>query len=152
MTEPTGLPSATTRYSLPLIFPGQAQKEFFLNGALERCDALLHMAIRGETDAAPDAPTHGEAWLVGPEATGDFTGREGAIATRQQDRWVFVEPRDGLRVMDLSTAQELLFLEGWRREEPIELPEGGGVVDAEARAAISAIVAVLQRTGTLPSI
>ncbi|HLZ79899.1 MAG TPA: hypothetical protein VKQ09_11235 [Sphingomonas sp.] len=37
---------ATTRFALPLIAPGQAQKELFHNEALARVDALLQPSVR----------------------------------------------------------------------------------------------------------
>lgn len=74
----------------------------------------------------------------------------GGLACRQGGNWLFVTPRDGLRILDRSTGQERRFLGSWRiAEEPVE-PIGGSIVDAEARAAISQLIAALRVAGIYP--
>ena len=48
MTDPIALDARTTRHSLPLLYPGQAQQEIFVNEALARLDATpLPVGIGG---------------------------------------------------------------------------------------------------------
>jgi hypothetical protein len=129
---------------------GQTQKEFIVNEAHALLDTLLHPAIEGEISAPPIAPDGGECWLVGANATGDWTSHDGEIACHQPGGWVFVSPRDGMRALDKASGQVVLFAGSWRRITPPATPIGGTTVDAEARAAIDEIVSVLQQTGILP--
>lgn len=152
MTEPASLPSTTARFALPLLFPGQSQREFAINEALARCDALLHASITGEASTPPSNPAEGDVWLVIPNATGAFSGREGCIAVRALGQWTYISPCDGMRIFDRASGQTLFYSSGWLRTDPISLPLGGSTIDAEARAAIATIADILQQSGIVPSI
>jgi hypothetical protein len=63
--------------------------------------------------------------------------------------WLFATPRDGMRLLDRATGQEIRYREGWQRPAtPLE-PAGGTTVDSEARAAIAELVEVLIVSGIL---
>lgn len=151
MTDPISFTPATPRFALPLLFAGQSQKEFYVNEAHALADALLHATCEGETANPPAAPTEGQAWLVAGGATGDWTGQDGKLAARQSGNWLFVTPSDGMRLFDGSTGQILLYRGGWRRPATPSLPNGGGVVDTEARTAFAELVAALVDGGILPA-
>lgn len=151
MSETVIFESTSPRFALPFLHAGQAQKEVFVNEALSRCDALLHSTVSGERPEPPETAETGECWLVATGAIGAWSGRDGAIASFQGGDWIFVKPRRGLRVYDLSTGQERLFEGIWRKGSlPVE-PLGGMTVDVQARAAIGELVAVLQALGIVPS-
>jgi hypothetical protein len=150
MTDPILFDSASPRFALPLLHAGQAQKEAFVNEAHALADALLHCAIEGEAAAPPASPEEGASWLVSAPAVGDWIGQEGRIACRQAGNWLFVTPRDGMRILDRSTGQDRRYMGGWRvPSAPLE-PIGGSTVDAEARDAILALTTVLREAGVLP--
>lgn len=151
MTDPVAFTTATPRFGLPLLFAGQAQKEFYVNEAHSLTDVLLHCACQGETAAPPAAPSEGDTWLVAPGASGDWTGHDGKVAAFQSGTWLFVPPNDGMNVFDRSTGQILLYKNGWQRPTAPQEPTGGSAVDPEARAAISALVASLRQAGIFPS-
>lgn len=151
MTDPISFTPATPRFSLPLLFSGQAQKEFYVNEALSLADALLHTACEGERSDPPATPADGEAWLVAGGATGDWAGEDGKLVSRQAGNWLFTEPSDGMRVFDRSTGQILLYQGGWRRPGAPMLPSGGTVVDAEARMALADLVTALVEAGIFPA-
>lgn len=130
---------------------GQAQKEVFVNEALALTDALLHCTVAGESTTPPAAPADGENWLVAAGATGDWAGQDLSLACRQAGNWLFVPPRDGMRIFDLSTGQDRLFFGSWRKALLTAEPLGGSTVDAEARAAIGDLISALQALGVLPS-
>lgn len=151
MADPLTFTNATSRFALPLLHAGQAQKEVFVNEAFGLADALLHCAVEGAAASHPGKSLEGEAWLILPGATGDWESHDNEIAVRRGGAWIFVEPRDGLRVFDRSAGCEMLFFRFWRKASiPVE-PLGGVSVDGEARAAINDLVSALQALGILPS-
>src|SRR5690348_3365096 len=135
MSDPITFASASPRHGLPLLFSGQSQKEFFVNEAHALVDALLHAAVEGEDDAPPSTPAEGECWLVGESPSGAWAGHAGALASYQAGGWIFAAPRDGLRVLDRASGQEIRYRDGWQRPATPPEPVGGTTVDAEARAA-----------------
>jgi hypothetical protein len=149
MSDPIVFTSASPRFGLPLLFAGQAQKEVFVNEAHALTDTLLHPAIEGEADAPPAVPAAGECWLVGAAPTGAWADHAGELAAYQAGGWIFAGPRDGLRVLDRSTGQDIRYLGGWQRPTTPAAPTGGTTVDSEARAAIAALVAALVDGGLL---
>jgi len=150
MTDPILFESNSPRFGLPLLFAGQAQKEMFVNEALSLTDALLHCAIEGKATTPPVSPPDGAAWLVLAPATDDWLGREGDLACRQSGNWLFVTPRDGMRLLDKSTGQELRHHAGWLFPTAPAEPTGGSVVDSQARETIVAIVESLRIAGIFP--
>jgi hypothetical protein len=149
MSEPIQFESATPRFALPLLFAGQAQKEFFVNEAMLRADLLLHCVIEGETQTPPGEPAVGQAWLVGDPPAGAFAGHAHAIAGWTSNGWRFVPPREGLQVFDRSHQCFRLYAAGWRLPASPAAPTGGTTVDVQARAAIAELVMGLVAAGVL---
>jgi hypothetical protein len=151
MTDPLSFTSATPRLALPLLFAGQAQKEFYVNEAHARIDALLHAAVEGEMDEPPAAPAAGDCWLIGSDPTGAWASHAGELACYEAGTWIFIAPRDGMRLLDRSTGQAKLYRGGWAAPAAPAIPSGGVTIDAEARAAIAELIAALSATGVLPA-
>ena len=151
MSDPVTFTSATPRHALPLLFAGQAQKELTVNEAHALADALLHPAVEGEATDPPVAPDEGESWLVGTGATGDWIGEEGKLACREAGNWLFMAPRDGMSVLDRSSGQRILYLDGWQRPAPPVEPTGGTTADTEARTAIAGLIEALRVAGVFAS-
>jgi hypothetical protein len=149
MPDPISFTSASARYRLPYLFSGQSQREVFVNEAHALIDALLHAAVAGTGNAPPATPEDGECWLVGDAPTGAWIDRAGALASYQAGDWLFVEPRDGMAVLDGPTGQQLRFREGWQRPDTPAAPTGGATIDAEARTAIGELVEALIAAGVL---
>ena len=145
MPEPVITTARTPRHALPFLFPGQAQKEAFVNEALARLDGLLQPVVLGERAEPPTGPESGDSYLVSGPATGDWSGQEAAIATWAGTHWLFAPPCEGARVHDAATGALAVFsaLGGWRRASAPSIPAGGATQDVEARAAITDIVARL---------
>lgn len=143
MTQPISYTSASARFALPFLFAGQTQKEFFVNEALARIDALLHSSVLGEEDAPPAEPVDGDCWIVGTNPTGDWAGQAENLACRQASAWVFILPTKGMRVYDHSAGQYACFDGGWQRAGGVAAPAGGSTADLEARAAIAELISAL---------
>jgi len=85
MPDPFNFDSTSSRFGLPLLYVGQAQKEAWINEAIARIDSLLHCSVEGERADPPASPANGEAWIVASGATGSWTGKDAMIAARQAD-------------------------------------------------------------------
>lgn len=129
---------------------GQAQKEFFVNEAFARIDALLHPVIEGEADTPPVAPQPGECWVVGDPASGGWAGHEEALVSWDGEQWSFCLPVEGMLLYDRSTGARLTFRGGWQRLAQPSPPVGGTVIDEEARAAIASLVDMLATLAFFP--
>lgn len=161
---------STARFALPLLHPGQAQKELFHNEALTLADALLQpCAEAAGIDDPPAEPATGQCWLVGDSPAGAWAGEAGALALWTGSGWRFVAPREGMTVWVADDALDARYVGGaWQtgrlqgtrleldgeqvvgpREPAIDDPDGGGVVDAEARIAIVAILEALRAHGLI---
>ena len=147
MADPVVFDTATPRFALPLLFAAQAQKEFFVNEAASRTDALLHCAIEGTANAPPAAPQPGETWLIGTAPSGAWTGQAGRIASFQGGSWVFQAPRDGIQVLSRQTGQRFDYRGGWRKAVRPANPLGGTTIDAEVRATLVNLLETLATAG-----
>jgi len=160
----------TPRFALPFILPGQAQKELFHNEALARIDLALHPAVEGPPASdPPSAPAEGECWIVAPGAGGGWSGQDNKLAMWTESGWRFVAPRPGTSAWNKPASVPLLWDgDEWRdgelacsglvvggvrvvgeRQPAVASPSGGTIIDAEARAAISALTAALMSHGLI---
>ena len=151
MPDPISFTSICPRHALPILFAGQPQKEFYVNEAHARIDALLHAAIEGEVDAPPSSPAAGESWIVGSAPSGSWAGHASELACFTAGTWIFLQPLDGMRVFDRSASQFLLYRGGWSAAASPAEPIGGSTIDTEARLAIAGLTAALTAAGILPS-
>lgn len=156
--------SDTARYSLPLLEAGQAQKEVTHNEAIARLDALLHLVV--ESRHVSPVATVGTTWIVPAGATGDLAAHAGALAAFDDAGRLLIAPRDGCIAFVRDEAAFVHFAAGaWRDDwsvgalrvggrgflagavAPIGAPSGGSVIDIEARAALTRLVAALAGLG-----
>lgn len=158
---------ATTRFALPLIVPGQAQKEWFHNEALALLDAALHPCVEeGPTDTPPDAAQLGQGWIVGAAPSGAWVQHPHHLAVQTAAGWRFVAPVSGMEVWSKQAGHPLhwsgvawsgtlhaagIAIGGEQvlgsRRPAVPSPSGGTTIDAEARAAIAALIATFQQHG-----
>lgn len=139
--------SQTSRFQLPLLFAGQAQKELFVNEIACRIDCLLHPVIEGTSSNPPADANDGQAWIVGQSAEGLWAGKDHSLACRQSGNWHFFRPVPGMRAFDKIAGRELVFQGSWIALDTPELPSGGTTVDVQARVAIEEIVDSLRSYG-----
>ena len=160
----------TARFALPQLAPGQAQKEWFPNEALQRIDMLLCPVVEGAALAAPSAsPAANSCYLVAAGATGAWSGKDGMIAGITDGGWRFIAPIEGARLLDRTNGHMVVWRAGaWEsgilrahelridgltlireRQPAITDPAGGGVIDAQCRAAVTSILSALRAHGLI---
>lgn len=158
----------SARFALPYILPGQAQKETYHNEALATLDALIHPAVEGAATAAPPAaPAEGQCWLVASGASGSWLNQQDKIACWTSGGWRFLPPSPGMKLWDKTGAHwrhwtgsawsdgrfpATRFVIGGQqvvgpRLASVPSPSGGTIIDAEARAAIDALIVALKSHG-----
>lgn len=148
MTDPIAFESATPRFGLPLLFTAQAQKEFYVNEAHAITDMLLHATVEGIAEVVP-AANEGQCWIVGATSGGAFSGQADCLACYQNGQWMFAKAQPGMKVFDRSVGQYRFYNDGWTIANDISIPQGGSVVDGEARAAIAELTGALRVAGVL---
>ena len=162
----------TPRLGLPLLVPGQAQKEVFHNEALQLLDGLaLALVETGPLAAPPESPKPGHCFLVAPGAGSEWLGKDNHIACWSETGWRFIAPSEGFTIAVGDCASPAAFLDGgWvvgslrgsevkiagqkvvgAREPAIPDPSGGKTVDSEARQAIAALLLAVRRHGLIES-
>lgn len=158
------------RFALPLLAAGQAQKEMTHNEALAMIDMLLHPRAESRAlTAPPGTVAAGQCWIVAEGGTGEWSGRDDHLAAYTSGGWRFVAPRAGMRV---AVAEENLvclydgaqwvpddlrpdglYIEGNRvvgpRAGAIAGPDGGSVVDSEARLVLGQLLSALRSHGLI---
>ena len=117
-------------------------------------DAIIAGAVEEPARADPPAaPAVGSSYIVASGATGAWAGHYGAIAAFTPGGWRIIAPIDGLCVLVKSTGQTVRYANGgWSLvlsapQAAISDVAGGVTVDAESRAAISAILGALRAHG-----
>lgn len=148
----------SARLGLSLLVPGQGQKDITHNEALLSLDMLVQPVVHSRSVALPpETVSEGACWLVPEGAGGAWSGKAGCIAGWTAGGWRFHPANDG---WSLWVADEAVAVRrrggGWERvrEMPnpgaaVATPSGGSVVDAEARAAIAALIDRLAAQGVL---
>ena len=160
----------SARLALPLLQPSQAQKEMFHNEALALLDIAVQPVARSVGEAAPPStPQVGQCWIVGSAPTGEWAGHALALAGFTAGGWRFVSPFQGFAVWSIAdgclatfegsawsigkVAGSALVIGGVRvvgaQASAIPEPIGGGLVDAEARSTVAAILAALRTHGLI---
>lgn len=147
MSQPISFPSTTPQLSLPLLFAGQAQKEFFINQALSVVDALASSVVLASIGTPPDNASDGACYRITSPASGDWDGHEDQIAIRIAGAWHYVEPVNGMRMFDGQIGAMLLFDTGWQFAAAPATPTGGATIDVEARQTLSDLIMELRRVG-----
>jgi hypothetical protein len=140
------------------------------NEALQTLDLLVAGAVEEPPRATPPAnPTLGACYIVDAAASDVWSGKSACVAGWTGGGWRFVEPTEGMRLIVRSTATEAAYRDGsWElgavrgsalliggeqvvgaRMPAIASPAGGAVIDAEARAALDAILVAMRVHGLI---
>lgn len=160
----------SARLALPLLAPGQAQKELWHNEALALLDIEVQATVEEiGRDVPPAAPEPGRCWIVGAAPTGAWIGHAGSIAGWTAGGWRFVAPRVGLAARHVPSGHEAvhdgtrwrtgdlrgvrLLIDGQQvigpRTPAITVPIGGSTIDAELRTCVGTILNSLRNHGLI---
>lgn len=160
----------TTRFALPLLSSGQAQKEATHNEALLILDAALHgCCALGPSNTPPTEPELGLSYLCGTAPAGAWVGHAKAVASWSESGWRFSGPVEGQRLHDRGSGRTWCYAAGqWQlgivhaaevrangtkvlgvQQPAVANPSGGSVVDNEARNALAQILAALRSHGLI---
>lgn len=158
------------RLALPLIAPGQAQKEMTHNEALTRLDIMVQPVVQAVAPASvPANPALGQCWIVRDGAAGAWAGRDGALAAWTGGGWRFINAFEGMTVWSIADAMVATRRgAGWTigqinarqirindvrlltvQQPTIAMPTGGAVIDSESRATIGNILVALRTHGLI---
>jgi hypothetical protein len=162
--------SSTPRLGIPFLSPGQAQKEFYHNEALQTLDILVAGAVE-ETprNSPPSAPAVGACYIVGTAPTGAWASSAQYLVAFTSGGWRFVPPFEGAIAYVRSTgtcaayragAWEIGVLRGTNvviggqqvvagRAAAIASVSGGTIVDIQARSVIDQILAAMRQHGLI---
>ncbi len=92
---------ATTILGLPTLEAAQNQKYLTSNTALSYIDGLINLTVFNRTTTTPPgSPSAGDRYIVGPSATGVWSGEDDRVAIYVGTDWVFFSPSEGWRVYD----------------------------------------------------
>lgn len=115
----------TARLRLPYILPSQAQKHVTHNEALQRLDAIVQLTIKATVTAPPDNAAEGDCFLLSANATGDWAGKGGKLAFRQDGAWLSITPQPGWTAWFAAEGKYRLLRDGAWRDMP--LPATGSI-------------------------
>lgn len=160
----------TERLLLPMLIPGQAQKELFHNEALHRLDAIVAGAVEEPPrDDPPQFPSNGSCYLVGSSPLGEWSLHAEEVAMFSSAGWRFVAPVAGMSLMVKTSGTFATYgSAGWEfgtvrasrvlvegeqvigaRAGAIAGPAGGITIDAEARNTLEQILSALRQHGLI---
>ena len=139
----------TPRFAIPLLVAGQAHKELFHNEALVLIDFLSHPVVQSiEEDPSILTPVEGDCFLVGPSPIGDWEDFAHHVAGWSAGGWRFIAPTEAMQIsVALDGSRRLFTSGGWQAGDAVSSPDGGTVVDVEARTALDSILAILRTFG-----
>ncbi|NNC52475.1 MAG: DUF2793 domain-containing protein [Erythrobacter sp.] len=118
-----------------------------MNEALARLDLLTQPSVADERADPPTSAIAGDCYLIAANATGEWTGKDGALAGWDGTQWTIAAPKDGMLIRDTSQSTWLIFSGAWQRLAAPAEPSGGSVVDVEARAVLANLLAALKDFG-----
>ncbi len=99
--------------------------------------------------APPASAVDGACYRVTAPATGTWAGKEDRLAILVAGEWHFIAPAEGMTVFDRAAARIVIYRSHWQPASVVAVPAGGTVIDAEARAALAALITSLQIMGLL---
>jgi len=138
----------SSRHGLPFLVAAQAQKEVTHNEAIALIDLLLNAHADAVLAEPPSSPQFGRCWIVADGGLGSWQGQAGAVAGWTAGGWRFVQVPVGTS-MRVGAVRMIRAEQGWTAPPTVAVPSGGGIVDVEARAAISQLIELFRAQGVV---
>ncbi|PIX38141.1 MAG: hypothetical protein COZ56_21385, partial [Armatimonadetes bacterium CG_4_8_14_3_um_filter_58_9] len=86
----------TTHLKLPELTASQSQKHVTVNEALFSLDIVVQLSvIDKDLTSPPVSPVLGDRYIVGPAATGSWTGKSSQVTAYDGSGWIFMTPING---------------------------------------------------------
>lgn len=160
----------SSRWGLPLLAAGQAQKEITHNEAMLAVDRLLQLAVASRRAVEPPAESvPGDLHIVGFAAVGPWADHVGELAAFDGRGWTYTVPRPGCLAWVIDEQEFTVFAaDGWSEggwsasgfriggrsvlaTAPIHVnaPLGGTTVDVECRSTLAALLGALRGQGVI---
>lgn len=97
--------AVSPRLNLPYIAPAQAQKHVTHNEALTLLDVLAQLHVLSfDAQTPPDLPEEGDAYALGADPTGVWSGQGGQLAVFTNTAWIYLTPVAGWYATDPATS------------------------------------------------
>ena len=162
----------SARFGAPYLQAGQVQKETTVNEGFTIFDIAVSAAVDGFlANTPPGSPSIGSAYVLGGSPTGAWSGHPHALAGYTPGGWRYIAAVEGLSVTEKASGEVATFRSGaWEKGHvraaklsvsgtqvvgaqlaAVADPAGGTTVDAEARAAIAALLVRLRQHGLIAS-
>lgn len=163
--------STSPDFGLPLVAAQQVQPEVTHNEAIVLLTIAQKGIINATTSTPPGSPTEGDAYIVASSPTGAWVGKTNCIALYYNASWKFwpgnnssgtqITPstrQEGMRVWDQSiNGLQVFDGSAWQARYLLTAPTqtsvadatGGSTIDAEARAALNALLARCRTLGLI---
>jgi hypothetical protein len=103
--------------------------------------------VEGVSSKPLNSPVVGKAWIVGEVPKGAFADNAEAIAGWTEGGWRFIQASEGMRSFDRGIGVFRQYSDGWSIVGAPVLPVGGGTVDVQAPASLTALAAALEQIG-----
>ena len=113
-------------------------------------DCVLQHGVLASRSDPPSTAHEGDCYRVTGVASGDWAGREDKLAIHSAGSWQFIDPYPGMYVFDREASLLLHFAIDWQSADEPPAPQGGTVIDSEARAAIDELIDALRKIGVFP--
>jgi hypothetical protein len=151
LETPVTFPSVTPNFEIPLLFAGQAQREFTINQAFSIIDSGMRRIVSDSATSPPADAEEGAGFRVASPASGDWVNHEDHIAIRIGGAWHFIAPFKGMVIFDQKAAVNLHYDQAWQQAPEPASAEGGSTVDIEARQMLLELIGALRIVGIFPN-
>ncbi|MEQ5788309.1 DUF2793 domain-containing protein [Erythrobacter sp. NFXS35] len=114
-------------------------------------DAHSQRAVAASLNEPPASVSDGDCYRINAPAEGAWHLHSDHLAISIGGSWHFIAPTEGALLFDRAASQWLCFRSGWQAANVPDVPEGGSIIDAEARAVLLQLIESMQAIGVLPT-